>query len=222
MLSCRSCPGAAGTPLRFAPPDFDAIPDTPLGDMIRFGRDVFLYTQRYAKPFVGNKLNCVNCHLDGGRLANSAPLWAAYVAYPAFRTKNKQVNTFRATARGLFPFFDERTHAACRQRGRRRSGQLFVLAGDRRTRGRAACGPWLPEVPQPDLARQAQHGASVSIERIAPPVISLTGPDSRRRRLHVSAGMGSRVLQQGRRDAPEQHGGRVHQGQHAAGARVER
>jgi cytochrome c len=76
----------------FTPPEWSAIPDTPLGDMIRIGRDVFVDTQRYAKPFVGNKLNCVNCHLDGGRQANSAPLWAAYVAYPSFRSKNKQIN----------------------------------------------------------------------------------------------------------------------------------
>ena len=46
----------------------------------------------------------MNCHLDGGRLANSAPLWAAYVAYPAFRTKNKQINTFEQRLEGCFRF----------------------------------------------------------------------------------------------------------------------
>ncbi|MCC6194080.1 MAG: c-type cytochrome [Burkholderiales bacterium] len=72
--------------------------------MIRFGRDVFTDTQRYAKPYVGNRLNCVNCHLDAGRLADSAPLWAAYVAYPAFRTKNDQVNTFGQRLEGCFRY----------------------------------------------------------------------------------------------------------------------
>jgi len=62
--------------------------------MIRFGRDVFVNTQRYAKPYVGNGLNCVNCHLDDGRAPGSAPMWAAYVAYPMFRPVNQQVNTF--------------------------------------------------------------------------------------------------------------------------------
>ncbi|MFO1314539.1 MAG: c-type cytochrome [Burkholderiales bacterium] len=83
-------PGA----IAFTPPGTAEIPDTPLGTMIRFGRDVFIDTQRYAKPYVGNGMNCVNCHLDAGRQANAAPLWAAYVAYPAFMTKNRQVDTF--------------------------------------------------------------------------------------------------------------------------------
>jgi thiosulfate dehydrogenase len=93
---------ASGVP--FTPPAADTIPDSPLGDMIRFGHDVFTNTQRYAKPYVGNRLNCVNCHLDAGRLAGSAPLWAAYVAYPAFRTRDDQVNTFEQRLEACFRF----------------------------------------------------------------------------------------------------------------------
>ncbi|MEO8752961.1 MAG: c-type cytochrome [Casimicrobiaceae bacterium] len=95
MIFAPGDPGtiAAGT-TRFTPPDASTIPDTPLGAMIRFGRDVFVNTQRYAKPYVGNGLNCVNCHLDEGRAADSAPMWAAYVVYPLFRDVNQQVNTF--------------------------------------------------------------------------------------------------------------------------------
>jgi thiosulfate dehydrogenase len=97
-------PHGASTAPRFAPPPEAAIPDSPLGDMIRLGRDVFVDTQTHAKPYVGNGLNCVNCHLDAGRLANSAPLWAAYVAYPAYRTKNKKVNTYEERLEGCFVF----------------------------------------------------------------------------------------------------------------------
>ena len=87
-------PPAPARTITFTPPPETAIPDTPLGDIIRFGKDVFVNTQKYAKKYVGNGLNCVNCHLDAGRQAGSAPLWAAYVAYPAFLDKTKQVNTF--------------------------------------------------------------------------------------------------------------------------------
>jgi thiosulfate dehydrogenase len=97
-------PPAPANQVKFTPPDVSTIPDTPLGAMVRFGRDVFMDTQRYAKPYVGNKMNCRNCHLDEGRLAGSAPLWAAYVAYPAFRTKNEQVNTFEQRLEGCFRF----------------------------------------------------------------------------------------------------------------------
>ncbi len=96
-------PPPAGA-IAFTPPAEGAIPDTPLGTMIRFGRDVFTDTQRYAKPYVGNALNCANCHLDAGRQANAAPLWAAYVAYPAFMTKNRQVDTFEHRLAMCFRF----------------------------------------------------------------------------------------------------------------------
>ncbi len=97
-------PPPAASATAFTPPATEAIPDTPLGEMIRFGRDVFVDTQRYAKKYVGNGLNCVNCHLDAGRAANSAPLWAAYVAYPAFRTTNRQINTFEQRLESCFRF----------------------------------------------------------------------------------------------------------------------
>jgi len=97
-------PPAPATQVKFTPPSDDTIPNTPLGTLVRYGRDVFMNTQRYAKPYVGNKLNCVNCHLDAGRLAGAAPLWAAYVAYPSFRTKNEQVNTFAQRLEDCFRF----------------------------------------------------------------------------------------------------------------------
>ena len=94
----------ASRQVKFTPPNIADIPNSPLGDMVSYGRDIFVDTQRYAAQYVGNKLNCQNCHLDAGSLANSAPLWAAYVAYPAFRTKNEQVNTFAKRLEGCFRF----------------------------------------------------------------------------------------------------------------------
>jgi thiosulfate dehydrogenase len=88
----------------FQPPSADKIPDNEFGRMVRLGADIFHDTQRNAKEFVGNSLQCANCHIDNGRLANSAPLWAAYVAYPAYRAKNNQVNTFQERLQGCFRF----------------------------------------------------------------------------------------------------------------------
>ncbi len=68
----------------FRPPSEKEIPDNEFGRVVREGRDIFIDTQTHAKEYVGNSLNCVNCHLDAGRLANSSPLWGAYVLYPAY------------------------------------------------------------------------------------------------------------------------------------------
>lgn len=114
LAYARSQPGSAGPSLSgpatapageaFRPPPRDAIPSGPYGDMVRLGRDIFRDTGKYAPAFVGNELRCSNCHLDAGRLAGASPLWAAWVAFPAYRAKNKHVNTFAERLQGCFRF----------------------------------------------------------------------------------------------------------------------
>ncbi|MGH8398476.1 MAG: c-type cytochrome [Gammaproteobacteria bacterium] len=94
----------AQSPQNFTPPPESAIPADPDGDMIWRGRLIFEDTQHYASRYVGNALNCSSCHLDRGRRANSAPMWAAYVVYPKYRSKNHQVNTLEERIQGCFQF----------------------------------------------------------------------------------------------------------------------
>ena len=94
----------AAQPAGFKLPDAQQIPDGPMGDVIRRGEQIFLQTGANAKGFVGNTLNCVNCHLDAGRLKDSAPLWGAYGMYPAYRSKTKSVSTFSERLRGCFMY----------------------------------------------------------------------------------------------------------------------
>ena len=93
---------ATAKPVSFAPPPDTAIPDNEFGKQVRLGRAIFTNTAVAAPAFVGNALRCVSCHLDAGRLANSSPLWAAYVVYPAYRSKTGQVNSFAERLQGCF------------------------------------------------------------------------------------------------------------------------
>ncbi|HEY5083193.1 MAG TPA: hypothetical protein VII48_01620, partial [Rhizomicrobium sp.] len=52
--------------MAFTPPPESAIPKGPLGDSIKRGEQIFTATHKYAGPFVGNNLNCSDCHLDQG------------------------------------------------------------------------------------------------------------------------------------------------------------
>ena len=88
----------------FTPPNESDIPNNEMGNVIRLGKSIFTDTQHYAKKYVGNGLNCGNCHLDAGRLGNSSPLWGAYVRYPAYRAKTKQVSTFEERIQGCFMY----------------------------------------------------------------------------------------------------------------------
>ncbi|MBV6273778.1 c-type cytochrome [Alcaligenaceae bacterium CGII-47] len=88
----------------FTPPPATSIPDEEFGQIVKKGQDIFMQTGQYAKDYVGNSLNCVNCHLDAGRRPDASPLWAAYVLYPAFRSKNGHVNTLAERPQGCFQY----------------------------------------------------------------------------------------------------------------------
>lgn len=86
-----------------------AIPKTKFGDMVRLGRDIFLHTKQYAGRYVGSDLSCSNCHVDAGRMAGSAPLWAAYISFPTYRAKSGKVNSFEQRLQGCFHFSENGT-----------------------------------------------------------------------------------------------------------------
>jgi len=99
---------------RYIPPRLSELPANAWGEQVRYGRRLFVDTQRYAKHLVGNGLNCSNCHLGEGRALGAAPLWAGYPLYPLYRGKNLRANTyaerigecFRYSMAGLAPTID--------------------------------------------------------------------------------------------------------------------
>ncbi|HGP0230575.1 TPA: c-type cytochrome [Pseudomonas aeruginosa] len=88
----------------FTPRDLSKIPDGAFGDKVRRGYQLFVNTQQLKGRYVGNQLNCTNCHLDAGTKAYAAPMWAAYLAYPAFRQKDNRVNNFAERIQGCFNY----------------------------------------------------------------------------------------------------------------------
>jgi thiosulfate dehydrogenase len=150
----------------FSPPTEDEIPKNEFGDMVRLGEKIFHDTQANAKEFVGNSLVCSNCHLDSGRLANAAPLWAAYVLYPSYRAKNGRVNTFEERLQDCFlysmngkaPAPDDKVLVALE------SYAYFLAKG-------APTGVQLPGRGYPKLAKPAKldygHGQQVYADKCA-------------------------------------------------------
>ncbi|NOZ10726.1 MAG: c-type cytochrome [Gammaproteobacteria bacterium] len=95
------------------PKDQD-IPKDSYGNEVRLGKKIFTQTYKYARRYVGNGMSCAHCHLDAGRKANAAPMWAAYGMYPAYRRKSNRTNTleeriqqcFRFSLNGISPALD--------------------------------------------------------------------------------------------------------------------
>lgn len=88
----------------FAPPPERAMPEGEYGKVVRYGEQLFVHTSTLAKQFVGNDLNCSNCHLDAGRQPDSAPMWAAFIHYPAYRAKTGKVDTLASRLQGCFQY----------------------------------------------------------------------------------------------------------------------
>ena len=88
----------------FQPPLEKDLPKGPFGQAVRKGYLIFTQTPKYAAKYTGNALSCSNCHINRGRQANSAPMWAAWVAYPAYRGKNKKVNNMTMRLQGCFRY----------------------------------------------------------------------------------------------------------------------
>ena len=90
----------------FRPPSRADYPDGPFGEKVMQGEAIFNHTNTHevSRPYVGNQQVCSGCHLDAGRLANSAPMWAAWISYPSYRRKTKAVNFFIERIQGCFKY----------------------------------------------------------------------------------------------------------------------
>ncbi len=71
----------------FAPPSPETIPGDLRGEQIRLGYKMIVATQEYGKRYVGNALNCTNCHLDGGLNPNAASFVGIAALYPHYHER---------------------------------------------------------------------------------------------------------------------------------------
>ncbi|WP_199417062.1 c-type cytochrome [Chitinophaga silvatica] len=83
----------------FIIPDTTLIPNDKYGELVRYGRELMLNTARYIGPdgsagkYLGNKMNCTNCHQDAGTKAFSFNLMTSHDNYPQYRGREGKVLT---------------------------------------------------------------------------------------------------------------------------------
>lgn len=99
-----------------------AIPDGPLGDAIRLGKEIVEHTATHplTKPYVGNVLNCTSCHLENGENPEAASFLGVASAYPAWSPRDGRVitledrilNCFMRSCNGVRPPLGSRASVA--------------------------------------------------------------------------------------------------------------
>lgn len=77
--------------------DTSDIPHSKFGDAVRYGRELMMNTAYYIGPdgtkgkYLGNKMNCTNCHQDGGTKPFSFNLMASHDNYPQYRAREGKI-----------------------------------------------------------------------------------------------------------------------------------
>ena len=77
--------------------DTAKIPKDKFGDAVRYGRELMLNTSYYIGPegisgkYLGNKMNCTNCHQDAGVKLYSFNLISSHENYPMYRAREGKV-----------------------------------------------------------------------------------------------------------------------------------
>ena len=88
-------------------PDTTDIPNTPEGDLIRYGRELIAHTSVYLGPKgkvrqISNGLNCQNCHLQGGTLPYGNNFSVTAWSYPKTRKRSGLNEDFVYRVNGCF------------------------------------------------------------------------------------------------------------------------
>jgi thiosulfate dehydrogenase len=83
---------------KFITPDTTAIPNTPEGRMIRYGRKLIANTSKYLGPNGSeghylNNMNCQNCHLDAGTRPFGNNYLSVHSTYPRHRERSGNIET---------------------------------------------------------------------------------------------------------------------------------
>lgn len=86
---------AAATVAVWSPPPVDAIPQGPLGESIRRGRELFLKTNELLPEYAPGNLTCSNCHLDEGRKLGAAALAGVAGRFPKYMERTGAVITLQ-------------------------------------------------------------------------------------------------------------------------------
>lgn len=77
--------------------DTSLIPNNEFGSAIRYGRELIVNTSFYIGPngingqYLGNKMNCSNCHLEAGTKPYALSLMHAQTSYPQYRAREDKV-----------------------------------------------------------------------------------------------------------------------------------
>jgi thiosulfate dehydrogenase len=81
----------------------DPLPDNPyLAEQIKLGFHFVRETGKYAGKYVGNKMACANCHMNGGQRELALPYVGIAGVFPLYRNREGRLFSLEDRIRGCF------------------------------------------------------------------------------------------------------------------------
>ncbi|WP_423737827.1 c-type cytochrome [Chitinophaga caseinilytica] len=106
IYSCQTNAKSESNPVDAKPPatvllavDSAAIPGDKFGEAVKYGQELMYRTAYYIGPegingrYLGNRMNCTNCHQNGGTKPFSFNLMLSHEQYPQYRAREGKVLT---------------------------------------------------------------------------------------------------------------------------------
>lgn len=96
-------------------PSRDPLPeDSVMAEAVRLGYAIFRGTGEHAAAYVGNRMSCANCHMNGGQRDRALPLVGVSATFPQYRARDGRPVTledriaacFRRSMNGTAPPHD--------------------------------------------------------------------------------------------------------------------
>jgi len=173
VVGCSRHPKTAATPTYSqaqlaewgSPPDLDTIPPGPTGDSVRLGRHIFDETPKYASAYVGNKLNCNDCHIQSGTMPKASPMVGLPGIFPLYSKRAKRVISLKDRLNECFVRSENGRPLALDSPAMNALIAYIQWLSQGQTPGHPFSGRGLVKLP--DLKGNPQHGAVVFMDKCA-------------------------------------------------------
>lgn len=83
-------------------PNTSSIPHNEMGEAIRLGLNIIIDTPKYARHYVGNQMNCADCHVNQGTQPFASPLAGLTTVFPAYTKRDGRVITIEQRIQECF------------------------------------------------------------------------------------------------------------------------
>ncbi|MFI5133389.1 MAG: c-type cytochrome [Chitinophagales bacterium] len=147
-------------------PDINLVPQTPEGDMVRYGRELIVNTSKYFGPKgiiapITNGMNCQNCHVEAGTKAFGNSFAAVASTYPKYRERSGRIESIEFRINDCMQRSLNGKAIDSLSKEMRAMISFFKWIGKEVPKGTKPAGSGIVEIPYMQKAADPQNGKTI-------------------------------------------------------------